>query len=199
MSKIFKDNFLKQGIISVDCGLNGAICLMTNEKLIVEKMPSRDNPELIKMVIHGLKEKAKSEFGGKYPIVFMEHVEGRGMDSGFTVAKLTFNYGVCWAYCEGLGLKPILWHPATWKAYMKVSVSRKVDCPDLPKNKHIPKAVKDAKVLRMLLKHFPFLNVRKPEIDAVAIALFGKMLTTGELVLKKKHTLKGESVKNLMK
>lgn len=198
MSTIFKDKILKQGILSVDPGLNGAICLMTNKKLLVERMPDRESPELIKMILYKFREKAKEEFAGAKPIMIMEHVSGRGLDSGFTVAKLTFNYGLCWAYSEGLGMKPVIWHPATWKSYMKVSVSRKIDCPSVPKNKPIPKSVKDAKVEKMLLKEFPFLNVSKPEIDSVALALFGKRLTTGEIVLKKKHSMEGENIKNLM-
>lgn len=195
---IFKTEKLKQGIIGVDCGLNGAITLMTNNSLKVESMPDRDRPELIKKIIYSFIQIAKAEFGDVKPIVIMEHVAGRGMDSGYTVAKLMFNYGICWAYCEGLGVKPVLWHPMTWKSYMKVRVSRKVDCPNLPKDKDIPKNIKDAKVLSMLLKEFPWLTVKKTEIDAVALALFGKRILTGEIKLKKKHSKEGESIKNLM-
>lgn len=197
MSKIFKNNFLKVGIIGVDPGLTGAFTLMTNNRLLVEPMPDRANPEMIKMVLYKLREAAKKEFG-KNPIVIMEHVSGRGSDSGYTVAKLTFNYGCCWAYSEGLGMKPVRFPPVTWKAYMGVIVDRKIECPEIPKGKPIPKSIKDAKVMRILLKEFPFLQASNSTLDSIAIALFGKRLTTGEIILKPKHKTEGKRIKSLM-
>lgn len=182
---IFKSGqpLLKRAVLSIDCGLNGAICLMTNKRILVEPMPDREKPELIKKLIYELREKSKEEFNGLHPICIIEHVEGRGTDSGYTVAKLTFNYGLCYAYCDGFGMKPVLFHPASWKSYMGLKIVKSKQFPDV----EITTAMKKQKTVDLINRLYPWLTFSKPLCDAIALCEFGRRLQLGEVILKKQH------------
>lgn len=175
---------LKQAIIAIDCGVNGAICLYTNKTILVEKMPNTknyDNYERIKMILHKFREIAFKEFDGLYPICFIEHVEGRGSDSGYTIAKLTFNYGLCCAYADGLGMNPITFYAISWKAYMKLLLRNKKGQPK------VTEAMKKGKTIEFINKLYPWLEFTKPLCDAIAIGEFGRRILAGEIILKKNH------------
>ena len=176
---------LEQGVIAVDCGVNGAMALFTNKRIIIEKMPNTgnyDSFEKVKMMLYKLRQIALEEFNNKYPICFVEHVGGRGGDSAFSIAKLTYNYGVVCAYAEGFGMHPVTFPPVSWKAYLKVMYRK----PKGYKGK-VSDATKKEPTMTLLKHLYPWLQYTKPECDAIAIGEFGRRVLTGELQLKKNH------------
>jgi len=177
---------LEQGIIAVDCGVNGAMALFTNNRIIVERMPNTgnyDSFEKVKMKLHKLRQIALSEFNNKYPICFVEHVAGRGGDSAFSIAKLTYNYGVVCAYAEGFGMHPVTFPPISWKSYMGLMIRNKKGAPKVK----ITEKMKKDKTINYINRLYPWLKFTKAECDAIAIGEFGRRVVTGELILKKNH------------
>lgn len=177
---------LEQGIIGIDCGGNGAMTLFTNNRIIVEKMPDTgnyDSFEKVKMKLYKLRQIALKEFNNKYPICFVEHVAGRGGDkSSFSISKLTYNYGVVCAYAEGFGMHPVTFPPISWKAYLKVMFRK-------PKGYkgNVTDSMKKQPTIDLVKHIYPWLQFKKPEVDAIAIGEFGRRVLTGELQLKKNH------------
>lgn len=189
---IFKGQQLKRGVIGIDCGLSGAICLMTNNKITVIPMPN--TPEEIRMAIWRFREAAKAEFGGLMPISIIEHVEGRGEDSGYTVAKLTFNYGLCYAYCDGLGLQPVTFYPVTWKTYMGLKIVQSSQFTNIK----VTTSVKKQKTVDFIKRIYPWFEFNKPLCDAIALCEFGKRLQLGEIALKAKHKDQAIKIKKIL-
>ena len=190
--KIFKDKEpkLKHGIIAIDPGVDGAFCLMTNTKIITVSMPDRNKPELIAYELQKLKNKAMQEFDGIKPKVIIEHVSGRGMDSGYTIAILCHNYGLCVMACICLGITPVAFYPISWKTYMNLKVTK----PKGFKNIKITPAMKKNKTVKFIRGLFPWLDFNQKQCDAIAIAIFGYRLTTGIIKLKKGQTMQGEAL-----
>ena len=181
---------LERGVLSVDCGVTGAICLMTNNTLKIESMPDRNKPELIMKLLYDFRELARKEFDGKYPLMMMEHVAGRKGDSPYAISKLIMNYGICWAYSDGLGMRPVIWKPNVWKskAYMNVMVTKK-DHPEVDK---ITVSMRKQKTVDLIKKIYPWLDFSVPQCDAVALAEFGKRILIGDILLKKKNSLEAQ-------
>lgn len=185
---------LERGVLGVDCGVTGAICLITNNTIRVESMPDRTKPELIMKQLFDFRELARKEFNGAYPLMMMEHVAGRRGDSPFAISKLIMNYGMCWAYSHGLGMRPVTWKPNVWKskAYMNVMVSKK----DHPEVSKITVSMRKQKTVDLIKKIYPFLEFSVPQCDAVALAEFGRKILIGDIVLKKKNSLEAQRMIN---
>jgi len=151
---------------------------MTEKIIDIHDMPDRHKIRDLPILISSLKRKAhesnKTSCG-----VIIETVGGRGSDSGYTSGILMQNFGRCEMAVTCLNLSLSRFHPRSWKTYMRLNVKGQKGVkvtPSMKKNKAVE-----------YMKSLYSIKFTQKQVDAFAIAEFGRRVILQKIILKAKH------------